>query len=447
MISTRLITLTLFVALVSCIYILSLSPRLLQNLFLKVQQTDFDSADIALEGITGKGSFIGDSQPNSKDSNLLSDESTLSEMGARTQKTAAGAGKRLEIFGHAMDENHQPIDNVLVAGKQYLFKTRTDSQGNFKIFLDLSGNQLPELHFMRSGFQEKNIEIDAKLLEGKSVLELNVVLIDDADFIPLAGWIGNDIGVGLGGIKIQLTSNDKGLDKNYRVAFSDVGGHFSFEGVKGSGIYRLTVFSPAGYLPYVDEKFTVTPNSAQLNIVLESIEFVNIDGMIVNTKSVPVPDFEMYIRNISTGMHVEKLVSDSSGFFSLQKFPAGEMSLTTQGPDYFRISGLTLEPNEYRNLNLIVDKGDHYLSGWVSDENAIPVEGASVSLEAKGRVDLVEYSSHRVKKTDSAGIFYFDDLGSNEYLIKINAFGFHKYKIMHRIESQTDELHATLTRR
>jgi hypothetical protein len=46
------------------------------------------------------------------------------------------------------------------------------------------------------------------------MLEIDVELEDDKNSISAEGWVGNDIGVGLGGLKIHFTSrNHQGVDK------------------------------------------------------------------------------------------------------------------------------------------------------------------------------------------------------------------------------------------
>jgi hypothetical protein len=184
--------------------------------------------------------------------------------------------------------------------------------------------------------------------------------------------------------------------------------------------------------------------------VLNSLKLVDIDGMILNFESAPIPDFEIQIDNLTTGTHRRKVVSDASGFFSLREFPLGAVSLTTRlssrGAEYFRISGLTLTNNEYRNLILIVDKGNHYLSGWVSDKNGIAVAKAMVTLDARAQDGAVEYFSYRSQSTDPGGRFAFADVGGGEHRLSVYANGFDKQELVHRFETQSDEIQVKLTR-
>jgi len=83
----------------------------------------------------------------------------------------------------------------------------------------------------------------------------------------------------------------------------------------------------------------------------------------------------------------------------------------------------------------------------VSDDNGIPVANALVKLDTKILDGEIVYSSYRVKGTDSTGGFFFDNLGSGERTISVDANGFNSREITHRFESQTDELQITLARR
>ncbi len=402
--------------------------------------------------ITGSESNIKDihdfgSSESVNNNFAIEGEAPIPVFATGSDRKAADIDRRLEIFGRIVDKHSRSIENVIVTEERYIHSTRSDADGKYRIFVGMPLNQYPTMRFLRNGFQDKRIKLGAGVLKQKSVLKLDVVLDDDPDSIRIDGWVGNDIGASLGGLKIQISSRDKfGVVRVFYTTFSDDRGFFTFEGIRSGDLYRLTVLSPPEYLYYVDEEFSISHNSPQINIVLESLKFIDIDGMIVNPKTEPVPNFVIYISNISTGTHARKLETDSSGFFSLRKFPAGEVILSTQGPEYFKIKGLTLAPNEYRNLRLVVDKGDHYLLGWVSDESGVPVAKALVTLNSEIKAGAIEYLSYRVQGSDSAGNFSFDSVGSGAHLITVEAPGFKRKEITHRFESQTDKIHIPLSR-
>ena len=151
-------------------------------------------------------------------------------------------------------------------------------------------------------------------------------------------------------------------------------------------------------------------------------------------------------KNLTTGVHSRKIVSDSSGFFTLEGFPLGEVSLSTRGTEFYKISGLRLTDLDYANLVLVVDQGDRYLSGWVSDENGIAVEKAMVTLDASITNGSIEYYSYRSQSTDSNGRFNFDKVAGGELRISVYANGYNNLNAVHSLPTQSDQLQLTLTR-
>ena len=357
------------------------------------------------------------------------------------------ARERLEFYGRVIDENAQPIENVLISEEQLFHSTRTDSDGHYEITLEMPIHRYPVLQFLRGGFGSKRIKITKQELNQRRVKKLDVVLTRTFNSVTVTGWIGNDYGVGLEAAKIELTpANSQSRDGIYLTLFSDEGGNFSLDGIKPDIGYRLSAYATPEYSTYENLDFVTTRNPKQLNIMLDSLRFIDIDGMIVNREGAPIPDFEMYLTNVSTGTHVKKIVSDSSGFFALRNFPVGEVSLSTRGPEYFKISGLTLSETSYGSLMLVVDRGEHYLSGWVSDVNNIGVAKAMVTLDSVVNNGPIKYVSYRPISTDFAGKFSFDNIGSGAHLITVYAPGFDKQEIMHSFKTQSDAIHITLSR-
>ncbi len=370
---------------------------------------------------------------------------------ARPARNDQTGPRLIEIFGRVMDRDQQPIENVLITEERYLFSTRSDVHGNYRILLDMPRYRFPTLHFLRHGFSGKRVKPDKIQLQQKPVLELDLELEDNPDSIKLSGWVGNEAGIALEAVRVELSTLETGNGDNFFLTvFTDANGLFDLEGVRAGGKYKLWVNPAPEYQGYRDDDFIVSANPEQVNIVLNLLKLVDIDGMIMNHESAPVPDFEIQISNLTTGTHSRKVVSDASGFFSLRAFPLGAVSLTTrlssQGPEYFKISGLTLTDNEYRNLILIVDKGSHYLSGWVSDKNGSAVAKAMVTLDARAQNGPIEYFSYRSQSTDRSGKFAFADVGGGEHRLSVYASGFDKHELVHRFKAQSDEIQVELAR-
>jgi len=372
--------------------------------------------------------------------------------GILQQESGDQTGSRLiEVFGRVVDQQQQPIEGVLITEERYFFNTRSDASGYYRLLLDMPKHRAPALHFLRHGFSGKRVKPDKTQLQRKPVIELNLALEDNPDSVRLSGWVGNDAGVALEAVRIELTALETGDGDNfYLTVFTDAYGNFSLEGVGAGGRYRLSVKPAPEYQGYQDSDFVVGLNPEQINIVLNSLKLVDIDGMILNPEAAPIPNFELQVSNVTTGVHSRKIVSDASGFFSLKDFPLGEISLTSRlassGAEYFKISGLTLTNDEYRNMVLIVDKGSHHLSGWVSDEYGNGVEKAMVTMTAKLQDGSVEYISYRSQSTDRAGRFAFSNVGGGEHQLSVYANGYDNHDLVHRFDTQSDEIQVSLSR-
>jgi hypothetical protein len=353
--------------------------------------------------------------------------------------------KLYEVFGIVIDENNQPIENALISDEMSGTGTRSDASGNYQIFIELPKFKNPLLNFLRSGYKGNRINISAKEFETNTSLKLDVKLLEAPDSTSLDGWIGNDVGSGLVRQKIRITSRSAlGFGTIFYVVYSDEKGDFSFEGIKSGIPYKLEVYPTAGYPGFVIDVLNVTQFTPRLNIVLDRLKLVDLKGMVVNREAAPVPDFKMNVENISTRFPVRKLSTDSSGFFNLDSFPTGQIKFSTLAPEYFIISGITLSENESQNLILMIDKGSNYLSGWVSDQNGIPLKNARVTLDANFLDGDIESYSYRSRYTDTAGTFSFTDVGNSTHLITVYADGFKSRQMTHQFTSPTDDIHITV---
>jgi hypothetical protein len=313
--------------------------------------------------------------------------------------------------------------------------------------VDLPRQRLPVLNFLRAGYAGQRVSPTQTELGQKQVYLLDRVLEDSGDTLRLPGWVANDLGVGLEGVRIEISAIESDPEHNfYLTVFSDDRGNFALEGVRADTRYRLTAALAPEYPIYSDPDFAVGSEPKPIQIVLKSLEFVNLAGMVLNTEAAPVGNFELYIKNETTEAHVGKIVSDSSGYFTLEHFPLGEVSLTSRGAEFHRISGVTLTGQNYASLVLRVDRGDRYLSGWVSDANGVALEKAMVTLATSIRDGRVESFSYRSQTTDSSGRFSFDGLAAGEHSISVYASGYDKFEARQPLGSQSNEVHIRLQR-
>jgi hypothetical protein len=376
-----------------------------------------------------------------------SSESAVERATPAPQESTAGNSntRLLEIYGRVVDSRGQPVDSALVTEERYFLASTSDVDGYYRIRLELPSQRLPILHFLRAGYRGERIKLTQAQLADRRAYPLDIVLADSADTLRLSGWVANDLGVGLAGVRIEISALESDAEHDfYLTVFSDERGEFVLEGVRAKTRYKLTAMLAPEYPIYSDLDFRVGDDPERLEIVLPSLQFVNLAGMIRNAEAAPVGNFELYVKNISTEAHVGRIVSDSSGYFTLQQFPLGEISLTSRGPEFHKISGITLTAENYASLVLLVDRGDRFLSGWVSDDNDVALEKAMVTLDARSRDGAVEYSSYRSQTTDGSGRFAFDNLAAGEYRISVYANGFDKFAALRSLSKPSDEIHVRL---
>ena len=357
----------------------------------------------------------------------------------------AGGRKLLEIYGRVLDTEGRPIADALIAEEKYFASTRSRADGRYRLLLDLPLHRYPSLHFLRSGYAGRLLRLGEEDFRQGPLHELDVVLGTAANTVSLHGWVGDEIGQGLEGARVELIAMQRSnRDSYYLTAFSNASGEFEFEGVRADESYKLTINPAAEYPYYEDPELHVSLDPARIEVRLSRLQFVDIDGMILGGDGMPVPNYEMYITNLTTGSHSRKLISDSSGYFSLARFPLGEISLTTRGPEFYKISGLQITESRYQSLSIRVDRGNHYLSGWVGDANGQAIQKAMVTLDRSDRVGDVEYSSYRSRATDRNGNFEFTDLGNDDYRLSVYALGYRKRDLDFRFDAPAGNIRITL---
>jgi len=264
--------------------------------------------------------------------------------------------------------------------------------------------------------------------------------------VPIYGRVGNSLGNALPGIYIELESKGFDGEKIARLEVtSDRFGEFTLPLVPARQ-YRLSIDADGEYAGFTLDGFTDTSAESLQAIVLERIEPIDIEGLIVDTNLSPVANFELTLRHLSLNYPDRNIRSDSSGYFSLRGFPAGEVHIATNQSDYFRIKGLELRPGEYRNLTLMIDRGSYRLSGWVRDPDSTPLGEVIVTLKSAFATDEYHSFSYRSVATDSNGAFEFTDLGGHQLTLGIYAPGFATHVQQYDFNSFSDNIDIVLDR-
>ena len=295
---------------------------------------------------------------------------------------------------------------------------------------------------------EPGAETDSGLMQALEPTSVNSGQPDPAESgINLAGWVGNANGTGLGGIEIEAQS--LGFDGEEIVsisATSNGSGDFLLENIVSGRQYKLEIKPQDNYAGHRLDAFTSGSAEALKKIILDRIELVDVEGMIVDTNLAPVADFELSVRSLAAEFPDRVIRSDSTGYFKLSAFPAGELRIATNASDYYRIKGLELKADEYHNLTLMIDRGSYHLSGWVSADNGAPLAQVQVTLKSAFATGEYHSFSYRSTVTDDNGVFEFAQLGGHPLSLGIYAKGFATYIRQHEFESFADSIRVRLKR-
>ena len=356
------------------------------------------------------------------------------------------AGRKLiEIHGRIVDRDGRPLVSAVVAEERYFHSTRSDARGRYKLLMEMPRHRYPVLHFLRAGYAPARISLGRRELDSSPIYRLDVALDDAPDAVALEGRVANEIGVGLEGARVQLTASyARNQESFYLTEFTDSRGRFRFESVLAGQAYKLAVNLTPQYPYYENADYFVAQNPAPVDVVLQTLEFVDVEGMILTRDAVPVPGYEIYITNLGTGIHSRKIVSDSSGYFRLENFPLGAVDLATRGSEFYRIAGLELRRDNYQNLILTVDRGNHHLSGWVSDASGMALEKAMVTVDRKFDENGLLHTSYRSQGTDIDGAFAFAELGGGEHHVTAYAWGYEKQELRLNFDRPARALHFRL---
>lgn len=114
---------------------------------------------------------------------------------------------------------------------------------------------------------------------------------------------------------------------------------------------------------------------------------------------------------------IANALTDSSGMFSISELAAGTYSIQFSRMNYQNnVTGLTLNTNETRNVNIALQPNPGSIQGSVKDTLNQPITGAFVSVDIlKGNILVAQ------ALTDMNGLYTIPNLGEGSYVIQASA--------------------------
>ena len=107
--------------------------------------------------------------------------------------------------------------------------------------------------------------------------------------------------------------------------------------------------------------------------------------------------------------------------------------LVTRSLPHLEISGFTLAPGTEEEVDVVLDWGDHAMTGRVLNYGGRPVAGAQLSLSWTHPSGSVHSRSLRRTLTDQAGSFRFTELGPGVHQLDVKAPGYSDRQVSYQV--------------
>ena len=328
-------------------------------------------------------------------------------------------GRSVTVRGRVSDTNGRSLAGAEVLSVPTpLRRVATDPDGSYALEVLLGSREKSHsLRFRLDGYRQTDLEIrDDGSESDEIVLDASLEPLGPAGSV--SGVVLSRDGVLLEGQELYLES--PGLHVRSK-AVSDADGRFSFEEAPPGDDYRLWVRPRKDFEDFSLDSVLLGSGGLEVEVVLEPLEEARLEGQVVNAMGVPVPDVSFWITSVSARGRSIELKVDSDGRFELPDCPAGKLLLDTRSSPRFTVRGLEVTAGSERAIRIVVDSGEHEVTGTVTDSSGRPLEGAPVEISWSRSDDGIRVTSQRKTLTDGEGRFRFEGLGGGRHTIKASA--------------------------
>jgi hypothetical protein len=341
------------------------------------------------------------------------------------------------VEGQVVTETGAPLEGVVVLpnllGQPSVL---TDDEGRFRLEVSVKSDDAGfGVRFQRPGFSEQISRVEP----GQSELDL-VKMLPVELWTAVNGLVYSETGEPLAGRLIELRPRSAGQKLSTTTSKE---GEFSFPVVEAPANYELIVFGGSDHKDY-QQLVAASADVAELQITVDSYEFGEVKGQLVNLHGEPVADFELVLRNVGSRKPNVVVTTDNAGNFDIPAVPAGDFIVASQSAPSVLVQGLHLKAGDEMHLPLVLDWGEHEIRGIVVDANDNPVPASRVVLQWAHEADGVRTRSTRRASADTRGQFVFSDLGPGPHTLQIDAPGYRAVNINHDLDRQGYDLTVRL---
>jgi len=336
--------------------------------------------------------------------------------------------------GQVLTTTGEPLEGVTVLpnilGQPSVL---TDNDGRFRLTVMLKPTiKSFTLRFQRPGYREQSSKVQLRHLNAPNGAFVDVVMHPVESWTALNGTVYSDSGEPLAGRSVELRPLI--AQRTYSTT-TDRKGKYTFPMIESPADYHLIVFGGADHKDHQQPVY-MTNDTAELDIVVESFEFGEVTGQLVNLNGVPVPNFDLLLRNSGSRRPNVLVSTDTLGNFEIPTVPAGEFVVASQSTPSILVQGLHLNPGDKLHLPLVLDWGEHEIRGIIVDAQDNPVPASRIILHWSHQADGITTRATRRTAADTQGHFAFSNLGPGPHSLQIRAPGFSSVFIDHDLTQQ-----------
>jgi protocatechuate 3,4-dioxygenase beta subunit len=351
----------------------------------------------------------------------------------------------LVVFGTIRSEG-DPLENVQVSVVgQSDRSVNTDMDGFYELELKVSASKPAySIRFVREGFREARSQLLAKEITGRRNIQVDTEMDPQQEQVEVSGTVLDMRGNPVAGQSVQLYSESA---RQRYSAKSDGNGDFWIEEVETSPDYMVSVRPKDDYRDFVLRDVDIGLAGADLEVILEPLERGSLTGQMLDPEGRPVPEFSLWLRNPDAVNQSDLLVTgDQQGFFEVTEVEEGRLIFETRSSPLYSISGITLSAREQKEIQLVLDQGNHQVMGLVVDETGRPVPATELFVTSLRHDNGLRTHAMRRAVTDASGYFIFNQVGQGYHTIRVEVPGYLTEVVDHVVGADEPEVVIRLER-
>jgi protocatechuate 3,4-dioxygenase beta subunit len=350
--------------------------------------------------------------------------------------------QKVRVYGTVTDTRGEPLAGVqVVAPAESAEKTRTDDDGNYELYLVAHEDKGYDLAFLLQGYHAERPRLMGRDLAEAQEMRLDVQLEVLGEITVVSGTLMTERGDPIAGERIQLSSP---LLKTGYSAVSDEEGGFRIPNVEIGSDYQLFIWPRGAYQDYSRENLAATRGGLFLEIVLESLASARLAGRMIDADENPLPSFRLWLWSMRARGRPLPVSTDSDGYFVVEQAPEGPLRFGTRSRPHLEISGINLAAGDDAEVVLVVDWGEHVLSGEVLDDRGSSLAGARVQLSWMYAGGGIQSTSLRSAVTDNSGFFRFTQLGPGPHTLNVSVTGYHGVQERYEVGEYSEPVEVQL---